>query len=197
MITKEITFAHFNDLTDSQKEKVLDKNRDTNVDYDWWEYTIDDCKEIGQLMGFEMENIYFSGFHSQGDGACFTGGFSYKKNMVKSIKSLYPTDTELHRIAKEVQELYRKSFYTMCGQISQRGHYNHERSMSLNYNTYQDEIKGQVDEDEWLDIIADFACWIYKRLNNEYDWLTSDEQVAESLIANECEFELDEDGELV
>jgi hypothetical protein len=39
--------------------------------------------------------------------------------------------------------------------------------------------------------------WIYKSLEREYNYLTSDEAVAESLDANEYDFEFNEDGELV
>lgn len=195
--TKTCEICNFEDLTDSQKETVLDRNRDFNVDHDWWEYTIDDCIDIGKLMGFEMKNIFFRGFHSQGDGACFTGEFSYRKGMMDEIKSHAPQDEKLHRICNDIQDLYRKSFYTMNGSITHRGHYNHERSMSLDYNAYYNDIKGRVVEDEWLDVIADFAIWIYARLEDEYVYLTSDECVAESIITNGMGFEIDDESELI
>lgn len=187
----------FEELTEDQKSKVIDDNRNINVDYDWQDYCIDDCKEIGNILGFEMKDIFFRGFYSQGDGACFTGKFSYSKGFLHKIKKDYSFEPELINIASDLHELYRKSFYTVNGNITHRGHYSHERSMSLDFDTYYTDTKGLVDEDEWLDIIADFACLIYKRLESEYDYLTSDEQIMESLIANEVEFELDEDGELV
>lgn len=184
----------FEELNEDQKSKIINDNRDTNIDYDWHEFCIDDCKEIGNILGFKMENIFFSGFYSQGDGACFTGNLSYNKGFLNMIKEDYSYDYELIKIASDLHDLYRKSFYTMNGSITHTGRYSHERSMSLDYYT---DIKGQVDESEWLDIIADFASWIYKRLESEYEYKTSDEQVAESLIANEVEFEVGEDGELV
>lgn len=187
----------FEELTEDQKSKVIEKNRNFNVDYDWSEFIIDDCKEIGNILGFTMDNIYFSGFYSQGDGTCFTGKFSYVKGFLNKIKKDYSYDPELIKIASDLHDLYRKSFYTMNGSITHHGHYSHERSMSLDFNTYYNDIKGQADESEWLDIIADFACWIYKRLESEYEFQTSDEQIMESLIANDMEFEIDEDGELV
>jgi hypothetical protein len=36
------------------------------------------------------------------------------------------------------------------------------------------------------------ADWLYNRLEKDHDWLTSDEVVAENIIANEYEF--DENG---
>lgn len=196
-VTTARTYLKFKELSEDQKSKVIENNRDINVDYDWHTYCIDDCKEIGNILGFEMKAIYFSGFYSQGDGACFTGRFSYNKGFLKKIKEYAPLDKELIQIASDLNELYRKSFYTVNGSISHRGHHSHERSMSLDISNYYNDIKGHVQEDEWLDIIADFAKWIYKRLESEYDYLRSDESITDTLVNNEIDFEIDEDGELV
>ena len=197
MRTIEHTLLKFEELTDEQKKTVLDKNRDWNVEgFDWFEYTIDDAKTIGNLLGIDIDDVFFSGFWSQGDGACFTGSFCHTKNIVKNItEHVGGTDKELIQIAKEIQELFRKSFYMANGTIKHTGHYNHERSMSIYLSDY--DIKGSADDREWADVFADFAKWIYKRLEEEYEYLTSDEVVAESIIANEQEFELDEDGDLI
>ena len=49
--------------------------------------------------------------------------------------------------------------------------------------------------DMQTDLMNDFNDWMYYRLRDEYEYLTSDEAVAESIIANEYEF--DEDGNWV
>ena len=43
-------------------------------------------------------------------------------------------------------------------------------------------------EKEILELCAEFAQWVYRNLENEYDHLTSDEAITEFLIANEYEF---------
>jgi hypothetical protein len=194
MTTIEYKLAKFEELTDSQKEKALDHHRDWNVDggYDWWDGVYEDAKTIANILGIDVDRIYFSGFWSQGDGACFEGSFSYKKGMVKAVKAYAPLDKELHNIALSIQELHRKAFYGAYGKVRQSGHYYHERSMSVGV----DSEKGMVDEDEWRDVFADFALWIYRNLEKEWEYLTSDEVISESLIANEMEFEIDEDGDI-
>jgi len=42
--------------------------------------------------------------------------------------------------------------------------------------------------------LRDFMRWIYRSLETEYDYLTSEEQIAESIIINGYEF--DEYGEI-
>ena len=46
---------------------------------------------------------------------------------------------------------------------------------------------------EFLELMRDFAEWIYRGLEQEYDWRQSDECVDESMESNEYEFT--EDGE--
>ena len=193
-ITIEKRFCQFEELNADQKEQVLNNHRYWNVEYlDWWDYIYEDAKTIAGLMGIDIDDIFFSGFWSQGDGACFTGSFSYNKGMVKKVKEYAPKDEELHRIAKGIQDLHRRAFYTVYGKVSHSGHYCHERSMSVEI----DWEKGESDWKDWEEVFADFALWIYHNLEKEHEYLTSDEAVADSLIANEYEFELDEEGELV
>lgn len=187
----------FSELNAEQKEKALELNRDCNVDQEWWTFVYDDAKDIGAMLGFDIENIFFSGFWRQGDGACFTGRFSYpRKNIGKAIRGHVTNDDELHRIADEAQRLYRQSFFTACGSIAHRGHYCHERSMDVTLSDYSD-FRGKVEERDWTELCADFALWIYGKLEDSHKYLTSDESVAESLEANDVEFEIDEDGSLV
>jgi hypothetical protein len=43
--------------------------------------------------------------------------------------------------------------------------------------------------------MRDFADWIYRQLESEYDYANSDESVDENILCNEYEF--DENGKLV
>jgi hypothetical protein len=65
----------FDELPPEAKEKALDKQRDINVDSDsWYEPIIDgfieDMEEFG--INIDIEDVQFTGFYSQGDGASFT-----------------------------------------------------------------------------------------------------------------------------
>lgn len=188
------TLLKFDELNDEQKAKAIERNRDTNTDgLEWWEYTYDDAKEVAALMGLEISKIYFSGFWNQGDGACFEGSIRPVKGIVAAVKAYAPQDTEIHAIAVQIAELQRVAFYTAGADVRQSGHYNHERSMRVDVDCE----RGKADEDAWRDWCADFAHWIYKRLEREHEFQTNDEQVAESLRANEIEFEVDEKGVIV
>ncbi len=67
------TYLKFNELSDEQKKKVLDKMRDINVDYNnWHDFVTDEFKTKLADLGYTNVKTQFSGFWSQGDGASFS-----------------------------------------------------------------------------------------------------------------------------
>jgi hypothetical protein len=78
-------------LSKERQSKLLEECRDVNVEYDWWDGLFEDFVEQLTEIGITVDthevklmngktrqdpNIYFSGFWSQGDGACFAGSVS-------------------------------------------------------------------------------------------------------------------------
>jgi len=189
-LTISKTLAKFEELSDAQQRKVIEENYDMNVsDSFWHECVTDDAIEIAALLGIDISNVYFSGFSSQGDGACFEGSFRHVKGSVAKVKAFAPQDTELHAIAKTLQDLHRRAFYSVTGTVRQYGHYVHKRSMRIDIASDY----GSCDESDWLEAFADFALWIYRRLEKEYEYQTSEEVIRESITANEMEFEVETD----
>lgn len=205
MRTLETAVYKFDELSDTAKSYALEKLYDINVDYEWWDFLFDDVADIAELFGLDIRRtrveqvngkqhykptIYFSGFSSQGDGACFEGRYSYQKGGLKAVMSHAPKDEELHRIVRDLQNLSRKNFYKVTFRTYHRGHYSHENCMYLeNYEG------AEQYEDDFLEVMRDFARWVYSRLEAEYDYLTSEEQIIESIRSNEYEFT--EEGELI
>ena len=93
--------------------------------------------------------------------------------------------TDLHIVARDLQDLQRRRFYSLrCEVSSQR--------VSNSYRCFR---FGEDYECKDLgDIIDDFAHWARILLRDEYEYLTSDEAVKEVIEANEYEF--DEAGNL-
>lgn len=151
--------------------------------------TIDDrpCKTIGGATRHEP-CIWFSGFSSQGDGACFEGSYRYKKGAVKAIKAEC-NDEELVRIATELQAVQRRNFYRLYATCAHRGCYNHSGCMSVDVEDSENQYRDLNGDDEVVaQLLRDFADWIYSQLERDYNYQTSDEVVEENILGNEYEF---------
>lgn len=185
----------FGELSAEAKEKALTHCREWQTDHNWWEFVHDDAKEAAQIIGIDIERIYFSGFWSQGDGACFEGHYSYKPNSCKQIRQFAPMDTELHEIADALRNIQKVNFYQLRAGVKHRGHYYHENCTDIDIDRY-DSCELSRDAEELITtLLRDFMRWIYSRLEKEYECLTSDESVADMIEANEYEF--DEYGNII
>ena len=181
---------------DEVKDAAIAANWDINIDHDWWDCVYDDAKTIFEMIGFnfaaEEQPFFFSGFSSQGAGACINKAYyQYKKGALKAIKAYVPADAGLHKIVKELQNLRKKTFYTITASIRHSGRYYHERSMAIDAECE----KGIFDASDFDDVVADLCHWLYRQLEKEYDYLTSAEAIEETLRANEYGF--NENGEIV
>ena len=65
--------------------------------------------------------------------------------------------------------------------------------MRTSVDAYRADDCDVIDGDDASQIVSDFAGWIYRRLEQEYEYQMSDECVDEGIRVNEYEF--DEGGE--
>lgn len=206
------TVYTFDELSEFAQNTALDNARYSDVNlFEWWETTYEDVATIAELFGLDIRQtrkqssdgkkhwydptIYFSGFSSQGDGACFEGYYQYKKGALKAVKEYAPQDNELHNIVKQLQELQKSNFYRITCRTKQRGYYNHSGCMDVEVENKIDSYLDIKNEDDFIQCMRDFADWIYERLEEEYDYLTSDECIKERVLANDVRFT--ENGEVL
>ena len=205
----ETNVFQYDELDDRAKERAREwYSRHVFEDSCDWEFVYEDAVRVAEILGIEIStspvrlmsgksrqktDIWFSGFWSQGDGACFEGTYRYAKGATKKIREYAPQDKELHRIADELQAVQRRHFYHLIASMNHTGHYCHSGCMSVDVEHNEDRYRDIGDaEEEITQLMRDFADWIYERLSDEYDYQTSDEAVEEAIRANEYEF--DEEG---
>lgn len=198
----------FDELDERAKERARDWYRSGAFDYEWWECTFDDAKECLKLAGFDVDRIYFSGFASQGDGACFDGSWrASDARPVKDVRAHAPKDKELHRIAARMKAIARARPHASMS-VKHSGRYLHETCTDFSvdvesaaYNDGRRRTSAQWDaikardaaiEDDIIETSRDAMRWIYRRLEAEFEYLNSNEQVDETIRISEYEFT--EDG---
>lgn len=194
MRTEQVSIYKFEELSDSAKEKAREWYRNGALDYEWWDSVYKDAERVFKILGIDATRngkspaIYWSGFHSQGDGACFEGSYRYQAGSVRAMYRHAPKDEELNRIALELMLVQRRNGYSITADMSHRGNYQHDHSVSFDMSNHHDNLS-LADGEEVTKLLRDLMHWIYDSLKREHDWLLSDEQVDESIIINEYEFD--------
>ena len=163
----------FTELSAAAKDKARAWFRETIHD-DWWDSVYDDFERICPILGVTLATtpvrlmgggtrqkpcISFSGFWSQGDGACFEGRYAYAPRASRRIRDYAPQDTELHRIADALQALQRPNFYQLTASFRQTGRYSHAYAMTFDVD--RDAPAGQAivgsTDDDLVEALRDLA----------------------------------------
>lgn len=179
----------FAELSDKAKGKARDWYREGGLDYDWWDCIYSDFDMIAGILGFEVKDKQFSGFWSQGDGACFTGRYTYAKGACANIRAHAPLDRDLHAIADALYSVQRKAFYQLGATLTKSSHhYSHANTVSVEAWRNDDKEVADHQQDAIREATRDLMGWLYASLEKEYEYLNSDESVTDSIEANEYEF---------
>lgn len=203
--TIETTVYYLTELSDTAKDKARAWYRQGAFDFDWYDSVYEDFERICIILGITLKTrpvrlygggtrqdpcIWFSGFWSQGDGASFEGSYSYVKGAHVSIRNYAPQDTQLHAIADRLRDLQRRNFYQLYADISQSGRYCHEYTMSVTAERDHPYHPAMTDDADAIltEAFRDLARWLYRQLEKEYEFQTSDAEVDEAILANEYTF---------
>lgn len=200
----ETTVYKYEELSPEAQEKARDWWREGGLYYDWWQFTKEEFESDLAALGFENVTSQFSGFWSQGDGACF----DFKGlDLVKLATA--PTSTLGHTMEGIVEEFRAEHKQTLRHVVRARGvftiasyknsyatHYCHARTrgISLELDDFcsntPHRLHAAADKFEAaLDALCKkLADHFYRVLESEYEYLNEDAQVSEAIIANEYEF---------
>jgi len=190
MRTIEKNIYTFEELSPEVQAVAIDHLRDINVGYDWWGYTFDYYKEKLESLGFINAKIDFSGFYSQGDGACFDADID--------LITILENKLQCAADYKDAKNLLRWLVLEDNGlladyKISSNGsRYSHERTRFVDTTSYASDCVKDWETDEILIMLEDLRLElcreIYSSLEIEYEYLISDEAVKGTIEANEYEF---------
>lgn len=195
------TVYRLDELAEGAKDRARAWYREGGFDYDWYDAVYEDFQRIAEILGIRLKTrvirlvggrtredpcIWFSGFWSQGDGAAWEGWYSYRKSAAADLRAYAPKDKTLHRIAETLQAAQRRNFYQLHAEVSHRGNYYHAFTMAVAVTREGSTGIELVGDAEAIVIGAmrDLANWLYRQLEQEYDYLTSDGAVDETLVAN-------------
>src|SRR5438132_14187584 len=92
MHTVSVNLYAFDELAPEVQKKVVERESSINVDDTfWYKPIIEDWTEALEHRGFEQVKILFSGFGSQGDGACFEARINMAAYLAAyHLQAMYP-----------------------------------------------------------------------------------------------------------
>jgi len=189
----ETKVYQFDELSDEAKEKARDWWRDGGLDYQWWDGVYEHYKERIRESGFEVTEMYFSGFWSQGDGAMFE-----YDGLEDNLKEEFISNLNISPMRKD---WLRNNIY-ISGSGKQSGHYNHENSCAhkIRWEVDNGDLHWSTAFYKWLEAFAedfedfviekykDIARDLYRALEEEYEYKMSNEHVDEIIRINKYEF---------
>jgi hypothetical protein len=157
-----ITTYSFNELSQDAQQTAISDLGDINVDHGWWESVYEDAENIGvKITSFDMGRYCNMEF--------IDSAIAIAENILKEHGENCPT----FKTAQKFMAAWQPIFNDYMDETSK----NYESSES---------------EDEMLNLENAFKQSIeedYRRLlSKDYDYLTSDEAIKETIEANEYEF---------
>jgi len=182
--TIKVKTYQFDELEKDIQEKVIEKYAYINVDYDEWDdFILEEWTSKLESLGYKDVRIYYTGFYSQGDGACFVA----EVEIEKWIKA--------HKAGRKFQKLLAelKSGCWASITITHSGNYYYSTSTTVNYEgqlELSDKAYGQLEEvARWVEEEREnLGKEIYRDLEKEYEYLTSGEAIIETIKANGYKF---------
>lgn len=178
----------FEELSDKAKEKARDWYREGLHDAYEFDHTLNDAKEMAQFLGIEIEEVIWSGFSSQGDGARFIGSYKYAENALKDIFENAPKDIVLHKIALEMEQIQLRNDFSLSAKVTGNDRYANSGNAEFDVWENDDDYPTDEAENEIKEVLKDFMNWIYKQLDLQNDFINSNEAIDENIINNEYEF---------
>ena len=161
----------FEELDEKQKEKVIQKYGDINVDCDWWESTYQDAERVGvKIEAFNIDR-----------GSYCKGKFiSSSEETAHLIEKEHGETCETFKTAKEY--LFARDATIEGAERDENGDFTNENEL----DNKLDELDGEF----LKSILEDYLTILRK----EYEYLTSEEAIIETIKANDYDF--NEKGEI-
>jgi len=197
---KEYTF---DELSPEAKERAIENERSSMDESmgDWWyEPIIEGETEKLESEGFEDIDIQFTGFHSQGDGASFTGRVKDMKLFVKGTLGMKNIDDrvleniEISIVRTYTRHVHENSVRFECKVDDEEEDIVLFRAAGLNIKISIPDQCQKIEEvgGPW---VRSRCKEIYSRLNKEYDSYFEDDHIIADIKANDYKF--DKDGNII
>ena len=162
MKTIEISLYKFDELSEAAQQNAINELSDINVDYNWWEFTYEDANNIGlKITSFNLDR------NRQADGDFLIDANFCANEIVKNHGEECETYNTASLFLNTIEEIKNKY------------------PGGTDEDEYNIDCESEDANDEFLkSLLEDYSII----LQNESDYLQSDEAVKETILANDYDF---------
>ena len=192
MRTIETTVYKLNELSESSQAVAYQQWCEGACDQFDYDFMKDDIIELGNCIGINIDEFLYSGFHSQGDGACITGDYEYNPNWKAKLAGYAPLDETMYDLG-EALEVINKWSESFSVNITHSGRYYHENSVDFECSYDDCETDVEVAERTLAckvvgNILREFMKYSYTLLENDYEYSMSEQAFIDCDRGNEYEY---------
>jgi hypothetical protein len=160
----------------------------------WVSQAQEEVMVIAEMLGIHIKDIYFSGFENW-EKICFTGSYHFIPSAQFKVRQFHANDLELRSLADRLFEA-QNDFNLSCT-VRHSGSYNHDGCTEFTWSTdangwWLSDFEDALAE-EMKEVLRSFMKWMYRKLEEDYTYQTSDEAMVE--LCSEHDFEFFENGE--
>lgn len=160
-----ITVYKFNELSEDIQDKVIERQSDINVDYDWWEFVYEDAEQIGlKITEFDTDRY------------CKGNFIDSAKETAHKIIDNHGENCETYKTASE----YLKDRDNLIDTFPK------DKDEEIDEYKLDNDLD-DLDSEFLRSLLEDYRII----LRNEYEYLTSRESIIETIEINDYDFTID------
>ena len=208
---KQTVAYSFEELSEEAKQKAIIDNYYINVEHDWWQYSYELFAQMAEMLmiqdfeisGFDIDRgrsidmkgvLHYPDFaHLCSDKYKREGGYAAQDTLIDYAKQVKPKRLcpQAYKVLNNLDfDLYAEMIVNRYGCSSDT-----VIDVVNDYFRHYDSAKVESDLDKCVQAIAsfleEFKNWCFQVLKDEFSYLTSDEAISETIIANDYKFDVD------
>lgn len=206
---KKITLKlySFNELDKAAKQNALTTYQDLNIGFNWWDDELEDFITLCSYMGIAVikDSIKFRGFYSQGDGSSFSAMVDIPRLVSAIANQSWKDYAPMQEFVFIVPQVDRRVMAMVAGGllpsepqvIGRTRQYGVVTNLGISEvikdGKTHDNIFEELDKlEEWLLSVAEILNrYLYQSLEKQYEFLTIESAIKESILNNEYLFTAD------
>lgn len=168
MKTIEIKLYKFDELPEDIQDKVVQNYSDINTAYEWWSFTCEDAKQIGiEITSFDLDRGNY----------CELDNIKDLTTVADLIIENHGENTDTYKLAETF--LKERDEIIDSAERDENGDFVDEYQVDSGLDDLEDSFKKDLSE-----------CYL-SMLKKEYEYLSSDDAIIETIRVNEYDFTAD------